>query len=187
MPCPCQSSRLIHLTVLGERYILCSSSLWSFLHSPFSSLLGPDVRLRILFSNTLSLHSSLNVRDHVSQPYSTTGNIIVLYTLIYKFSEKSCECTELLKALPVSSYSLHVHSFQLVSGVHVLDPTPTQIRTRNLCWSATVRGLKPVLANITTHRPFLLHLDLNHTFSSPAHIQQGCTNCGIQVINSNSK
>ena len=34
--------------------------------------------LRILFSNTLSLYSSLNVRDYVSQPYSTTGNIIVL-------------------------------------------------------------------------------------------------------------
>ena len=29
----------------------------------------------------------LNVRDHVSQPYSTTGNIIVLYVLIFKFSE----------------------------------------------------------------------------------------------------
>ena len=25
------------------------------------------------------MHPSLNVRDHVSQPYSTTGNIIVLY------------------------------------------------------------------------------------------------------------
>ena len=34
---------------------------------------------------TLSLHSSLNVRDHVSQSYNTTGNIIVLYILIFKF------------------------------------------------------------------------------------------------------
>ena len=49
--------------------------------TPFSSLLGPNTLLRILFSNTLMLHSSLNVRDHVSQPYSTTGNIIVLYIL----------------------------------------------------------------------------------------------------------
>ena len=37
-------------------------------HSPFSYLLCPNIRLRILFSNTLSLHSSLNVRDHVLQP-----------------------------------------------------------------------------------------------------------------------
>ena len=39
--------------------------LWSLLHSPFSSVLDTNIRLRILFSNTLSLHSSLNVRDHV--------------------------------------------------------------------------------------------------------------------------
>ena len=37
------------------------------------------------FSNVLSLHVSLNARDHVSQPYSTTGNIIGLYVLICFF------------------------------------------------------------------------------------------------------
>ena len=52
---------LITLTILGECYKLWRSSLWSLLHFPFSSLLGPDIRLRILFSNTLSLHSSLNI------------------------------------------------------------------------------------------------------------------------------
>ena len=52
---------LITLTILGERY-----KLWSLLHSPFSFLLVPDIRLRILFSNIFSLHSSLNVRDNVS-------------------------------------------------------------------------------------------------------------------------
>ena len=56
---------LITLTILGEQYKLRSSSLWNLLHSPFSSLLGPNIRLRIQFSNTFSLHSSLNVRDHV--------------------------------------------------------------------------------------------------------------------------
>ena len=34
---------LIALTILGERYKLWSSSLWSLLHSPFSSLLGPNI------------------------------------------------------------------------------------------------------------------------------------------------
>jgi hypothetical protein len=37
------------------------------------------------FSNTLSLGSSLNVRDKVSQPYRTIGKIIVLYLLILNF------------------------------------------------------------------------------------------------------
>ena len=40
--------------------------------------MGPNIRFRILFSNTLNLYSSLNVRDHASEPYSRTGNIIVL-------------------------------------------------------------------------------------------------------------
>ena len=82
---------LITLTILGERYKLWSSSLWSLLHSPISSLLGPKNRLRILFSNTLSLHSSLKARDHASHPYSTTSNIIVFYILIFKLVERSRE------------------------------------------------------------------------------------------------
>ena len=47
------------LTILDEQYKLWSSLLWSLLHSQFSSLLGPNIRLRILFSNTLSLHQHL--------------------------------------------------------------------------------------------------------------------------------
>ena len=82
---------LITLTLLGERYKLLSYSLCSLLRSSSSSLSGPNIHLRILFSNTLILHSSLNVRDHVPQPYSTTGNIIVSYILIFKFLERSLE------------------------------------------------------------------------------------------------
>ena len=37
----------------------------NLLHSPFASILGPNIRLRILFSNTLSLRFSVNARDHV--------------------------------------------------------------------------------------------------------------------------
>jgi hypothetical protein len=33
------------------------------------------------------LHSSLSVRDHISHQYKTTGNIMVLYILIFKFLE----------------------------------------------------------------------------------------------------
>jgi hypothetical protein len=42
-----------------------------------SSLLGPNILLSNLFSNTLNLCSSLSVRDEVSYPYRTKGKIIV--------------------------------------------------------------------------------------------------------------
>jgi hypothetical protein len=48
------------------------------------SLLGPNILLNTLFSNTLSLRSSVNVSDQVSHPYNTTGRIIVLYNLKFK-------------------------------------------------------------------------------------------------------
>jgi hypothetical protein len=49
-------------TIVGEEYRLWSSLLWSFLHSPVTlSLLGPYILYNTLFSNTLNLHSYLNV------------------------------------------------------------------------------------------------------------------------------
>jgi len=82
-------------TILGEQYRSLSSSLCSFLHPPVtSSLLRPNNLLSTLFSNTLSLHSSLNVSDQVSHPYKTTGIIIILYILIFIFSIADCKTKE---------------------------------------------------------------------------------------------
>ena len=86
-------------TIMGEEYRSLSSSLCSFLHSLVtSSLLGPNILLYTLFSNTFSLYSSLNVRDQVSHPYKTTGKITFLYILIFKFLDSKLEeirfCTE---------------------------------------------------------------------------------------------
>ena len=60
-------------TILSEEYKSFSSSLCNLLHSLVtSSLLGPNILLSTIFSNTLSFLSSLNVSDQVSHPYKTT-------------------------------------------------------------------------------------------------------------------
>jgi hypothetical protein len=69
--------------------------LYRFLHPPVTpSLFGPNILLT-LFSNTLSLCSSLTVRDHVSHPYRTSLLYIftfIFYLIIFKF---------LCKAFPI--------------------------------------------------------------------------------------
>jgi hypothetical protein len=75
---------LIIVIILGEEYKSRSSSLCNFLHSPVTSyLFGPNILLSTLLSKTLSLCTSLNVRDQVSHPYRNTGKIIIWNILIF--------------------------------------------------------------------------------------------------------
>jgi hypothetical protein len=74
MPCPSSSLTIFILIILGENTLYKSSSIRSFLQPiVILSLFGPNILLSILFSNTLSLCFSLNVRDRISHPYKTTG------------------------------------------------------------------------------------------------------------------
>jgi hypothetical protein len=61
------------------KFIIMQFSPWSLF------LLGPYILLNTLFSKTLSLCSSSEVRNQVLHPYSTTGKITVLYILIFRF------------------------------------------------------------------------------------------------------
>jgi hypothetical protein len=79
--------------IIFDEYRSFSSLLCSLLHSCY-----PNNLLSTLFSNSLSLCSSLSVRDQVSYPYKTTGKIIVLYIFFFVFLDSKLEdrrsCTE---------------------------------------------------------------------------------------------
>ena len=76
---------LITQIIFGEKYRSLSSSLCSFLHSPVPSSFLDQVSSSAPYTRTLSACPSLNVTDQVSYPYKTTGNIIVLYIVLYIF------------------------------------------------------------------------------------------------------
>jgi hypothetical protein len=71
MPRPPHPLHFICSMIFGDEYKLRRSSLCNFYSPPISSLFGPNILLRTLFSNTLSLCSYLNVRDQVLHPYKT--------------------------------------------------------------------------------------------------------------------
>jgi hypothetical protein len=60
-------------------------------HNITLSLLRSNILLSSLFSKSLKLHSSLNVRNHVSDPNKTTGTIIILNILMFMVFESSLE------------------------------------------------------------------------------------------------
>jgi hypothetical protein len=71
---------------MGDQYRSLSFSLCSFLHSPVTSnLLGPNILLNTLLSNTRSLRSWVNVTNQVSHPYKKQAKV-------YKVIKKSL-CT----------------------------------------------------------------------------------------------
>jgi hypothetical protein len=79
MPFPSQPSWLDHSNYTWRREQIMNLLIMQF------SLFGPNILPRTLFSDTLSLCSSLNVRDRVSHRYRLTDKIMVLYILMFMF------------------------------------------------------------------------------------------------------
>jgi hypothetical protein len=86
IPRPSHRPWLYYSNYTWRRVQITKLLVCSFLHPPvILFFFCPNILFSTLFSNTLNLCSSLNVRDQVWQPYRTTGNIIVLYILIFTF------------------------------------------------------------------------------------------------------
>ena len=80
--CPAHHILLDFITriISAEQCRSLSSSLCSFLQSPVNLLpLGPNTLLKTLFSNILSLRSSLNMSGQVSYSHKTGKIIVMIY------------------------------------------------------------------------------------------------------------
>ena len=107
---------LITRTILCEEY----RPLCSFLHSPVtSSLLCLNILLSTIFSNTLSLRSSLNVSDQVSHPYKTTGKIIVY--------DWSCVLYGVVRATSMFNVMCHRGMNSTNKEKHVVKEIPSSV------------------------------------------------------------
>jgi hypothetical protein len=165
MPRPPHSSwlDLPCLMISGDEYKLWNSSLCNFLHSSVTwSLLGPNILLRTLLSNTFSLCSSLSATDQVSHLYKTIGKIMnnTLHNLPYpmiiscpdrisitvshiNLRKKIC----LSVSLHLSFTSLHTAFLWFSVVFRQMWPTPIFTATHTLnCMSDTVIPRKSTIS-----------------------------------------
>ena len=164
-------------TILGEEYKSFSSSLCNLLHSPVtSSLLGPNILLNTMFSNTLSFLSSRNVNYQVSHPYKTMGKIIVM---IFKFLDTNLEdsAPNNSKHFPTSinQFSFMIENYHIILSFDIWNHTVWQKFTISLkepTASTCSVNLYKVFSNLPgitkyyqmfTVRLMLIHVRITHS------------------------
>jgi hypothetical protein len=64
--------------------------------------LGPNILLNTIFSNNLSLCSSIDLSDQVSHPYKTTDKNVIIYIFIFEFFESKPVEKEILHQMIAS-------------------------------------------------------------------------------------
>jgi len=156
---------------LGEQYKSFISSLRNLLQSPVtSSLLGPNILLNTMFSNTLGFLSSRNVSDQASHPYKTTGKITVLY-FCRKFRRRKCAADDGRS----ESYTLYRSWCYCTNRLVTLNRHEERCSIHSLlkyqcywffCWCGQPYG---VLAGYTRFHNWIQNLIPQHTSSLGNH------------------
>jgi hypothetical protein len=120
-------------TILGTEYRSLSCLMCSFLHSLDTlSLLGLNILTNTLFSNTLSLHSPLNVNDLPHFPYAvvnwwwTVGSNLMQTTI--NFWQK----LTILLWLQVLVFTLHILSHYVIQNIGNCSTEDRRLNT-NIC------------------------------------------------------
>jgi hypothetical protein len=117
MPCPSHPPWLDHSDYIWWRVQLMKLLIMQF--SPIShhfTLFSPHNLLSTLFSNTLSLCSSISITDYVSHPYRTTGKIILLYILIFMFLNSRNQKMEIFKNQKKGEHVWRLHLFSCTTS-----------------------------------------------------------------------
>ena len=95
-------------TILGEEYRSFSSLFCSLLHSPVTSyLLGPNILLNTMFSNTLSFLSSRRVNDQVSHPHK---GIMIIFNFILQNQLRLSDFVQLKHKQTNKQTNKHTHT-----------------------------------------------------------------------------
>jgi hypothetical protein len=112
------------------RFSICN------LHSPvISSRLGPNSFLGTLFWNTLSVFSSLKVRNQFSHPYKTTSSLVILSFWVFPVRNKVGLFVVYFKMLSGTEIKQHSWVEALVKGVWLKRKRlwPVEVIFRNFC------------------------------------------------------
>jgi hypothetical protein len=100
---------LILLFILGEEYKSRSSSLCRFLHSHITSfLIGPNIPLLILFSNSHSLCSTFNVKD-------PSWELHICYAFLKLLCVQSLRVETVMRSTPINWVSGHSPSSDILN------------------------------------------------------------------------
>jgi hypothetical protein len=153
MHCPSHSSQFYHPKNTGWGVQIIMLLIVSFSPLP-SYLLGPNILLNILFSNTLSLRSSLNLKDQFSHPYKTA-----FFTLIIKHCNWTSPCLYLCTTNMYNKYRQCARTIRSQSFIKTICHSSLfQTLKHSVLWVYVIHSSSslPKMLQYTTHPTYLV-------------------------------